>query len=359
MMRTRRAVFDSPRSLVAALLALVVAFTVVVAGPAAADDRPDLTVMTRNLYLGASLEPAIAAQDTTEFLVAVATIYAIVQFTDFEARAEAVADEIAASAPDLIGLQEVSNWIALGPGAPAGIDFLTVLLADLADRGLSYSVAAVSDNATVGPVPLVAPCDGEVGECLLIFEDRDVILVNDARKGLSVANPQSALYVAQAELDTPVGPLSFSRGWASVDATLRGRTFRFVNTHLETEAFPDVQEAQTAEFLAGPVRGPGTIIAVGDFNSAADGSSTASYAMLTKRFTDAWVTQRRDPGLTCCQSETLTNPVSELGSRIDLVLTRGRARPFAASVVGAAPFQAAPPFWASDHAGVVVAIRLR
>jgi endonuclease/exonuclease/phosphatase family metal-dependent hydrolase len=356
----RRAVHRSPRAFVAALLALVLGLSVVAASPAAAADGRSLTVMTRNLYLGASLDSAILAQDTTEFLVAVATIYATVQFTDFATRSEAVADEIAAAEPDLVGLQEVSNWVAIGPTAAPSIDFLTVLMEDLADRGLSYSVAAVSENATVGPVPLVAPCDGDVGACLLIFQDRDVILVNDARRGLSVSNPQSALYEAQAVLDTPVGPLSFSRGWASVDATLRGRTVRFVNTHLETGAFPSVQEAQAAEFLAGPVRGPGVVIAVGDFNSAADGSTTATYEMLVgSGLDDVWRTQRRDPGLTCCQNETLTNPVSELATRIDLVLTSSGARPTSASVVGDTPFQAVPPFWASDHAGVVATIRLR
>lgn len=360
MPSTRRTAFGSLRALIAALLALALALTVMGAAPAAADDRRTVTVMTRNLYLGASLNPAIAAQDATEFLVAVATIYGTVQFTDFATRSEAVADEIAANEPDLVGLQEVSNWIATGPGTAPSIDFLEVLLEDLADRGLSYSVAAVSDNASVGPVPLVAPCNGDVGACLLIFQDRDVILVNDARRGLSVSNPQSALYDAQAVLDTPVGPLSFSRGWVSVDATLRGRNFRFVNTHLETEDFPAVQEAQAAEFLAGPGRGPGAVIAVGDFNSAADGSTTASYGMLTASyFADAWRTQRRDPGLTCCENETLTNPVSQLASRIDLVLTHAGARAVTASVVGAVPFQQVPPFWASDHAGVIATVRLR
>lgn len=357
---TRRTTSRSPRALIAALLALALALSVAVAGPATADDRRTVTVMTRNLYLGASLNSAIAAQDTTEFLVAVATIYGTVQFTDFEARSEAVADEIASHEPDLVGLQEVSKWTAIGPGTAPSIDFLEVLLDALAARDLSYSVAAVSDNATVGPVPLVAPCDGDIGACLLIFQDRDVILVNDARRGLSVSNPQSGLYENQAVLDTPVGPLSFSRGWASVDATLRGRVFRFVNTHLETDDFPEVQEAQAAEFLAGPGRGPGAVIAVGDFNSPADGSTTASYEILTgSYFADAWRTQRRDPGLTCCQNETLTNPVSQLSSRIDLVLTHAGARAVTAAVVGAVPFQAMPPFWASDHAGVVATIRLR
>ncbi|MGB8021849.1 MAG: hypothetical protein WCF04_11525 [Candidatus Nanopelagicales bacterium] len=65
-----------------------------------------------------------------------------------------------------------------------------------------------------------------------------------------------------------------------MQARFQGKSFRFVNTHLETEDFAAVQQAQAAEFLSGPARG-GQVIAVGDFNSAADGSSTTSYSQLT------------------------------------------------------------------------------
>jgi endonuclease/exonuclease/phosphatase family metal-dependent hydrolase len=152
--------------------------------------------------------------------------------------------------------------------------------------------------------------------------------------------------------------VSFKRGWATIEGSLEGRPFHFANTHLETEDFPDVQEAQAAEFLAGPAFGPGADIATGDFNSAADGSTTTSYAQLTKKFKDAWRVNKGVPGLTCCQNETLTNPTSQLGSRIDLILTRNGAKALSASVIGATPFQASPPLWPSDHAGVVATVRL-
>jgi len=150
-------------------------------------------------------------------------------------------------------------------------------------------------------------------------------------------------------------------------ARLAGQPFRFANTHLETEDFPAVQEAQATEFLAGPARG-GTVVATGDFNSAADGSTTTSYDQLTApgRFRDAWDEALLAPGWTCCQQSNtpplapgaLNNPVSTLRTRIDLVLARGAARPQGATVVGEVPFQAMPPFWPSDHAGVVAEIRL-
>jgi endonuclease/exonuclease/phosphatase family metal-dependent hydrolase len=341
-----------------AFIVIALILSVLAPGSAIAKDKRELDVMTRNLYLGSSLTPAIGAQDPAEFLLAVAGIWGTVQFTDFTTRAEAVADEIVATTPDLIGLQEVSLWETTGPALP-GIDFLEVLLAALHARGLDYSVAAVSTNAVIGPVPLVLCADPVIGACTLQFTDRDVILVNETTGGLEIGDAASGLYETQAVLSTPVGPLSFDRGWAYVDGTFEGKKFRFANTHLETEDFPAVQEAQAREFLAGPAKTGGAVIAVGDFNSAADGSTTASYSILTKAyFDDAWDLNSGDPGLTCCQNGTLTNPTSELQTRIDLVLTHAASRALSAEVVGATPFQATPPFWASDHAGVVATIRI-
>jgi endonuclease/exonuclease/phosphatase family metal-dependent hydrolase len=341
-------------ALIAAVLLLLLP------GMAQAKDKRELRVMTRNLYLGSSLNAAVSAPDATAFLFAVAGIYSTVQFTDFPTRANAIADEIATHVPDIIGLQEVSNWTSFGPGAIApSLDFLAILQQALADRGLAYSVAAVSDNANIGPVPLLFPCGGPLGACFLSFQDRDVILVNDDTADLAISNPQSGSYATQQILATPVGSLSFSRGWCSIDGRLDGKKFRFVNTHLETEDFPAVQEAQGQEFLAGPAKAGGAVIATGDFNSAADGSTTTTYADLTKSyFDDAWDTNPGDAGLSCCQNETLTNPTSLSGSRIDLVLTHAASRALDADLVGDSPFGASPPFWASDHAGVVATLRI-
>jgi len=165
-------------------------------------------------------------------------------------------------------------------------------------------------------------------------------------------------------------PLTIKRGWTAVDANVRGTGwFRFVNTHLETEDFPAVQQAQASEFLKGPAKG-GTIVATGDFNSASDGSTTNSYAQLTSpgKFSDAWDEGQLGAGSSCCQESNtpplapgaLNNPTSTLRTRIDLILTRGAARSDGneAQLIGDSPFEATPPFWPSDHAGVVAEVRL-
>jgi endonuclease/exonuclease/phosphatase family metal-dependent hydrolase len=324
-----------------------------------AKDKRALKVMTQNLYVGASLTPISAATTPFEFVVAAATIYAEVQFTDFPARANAIAAEIEANAPDVIALQEVTTWTSTGPGAPPSQDFLAILQQALVGRGLAYSVAAASNNVHVGPVPLLL-CSGPFGSCLVSIQDRDVILVNDSNPSLHTSHPQSGRYLAQQVLQTQAGPLSIDRGWASIDGTIDGKGFRFLTTHLEIEDAAAVQEAEAAELLAGPSRFAGAVIAAGDFNSAADGSTTRTYATLTKAFfQDAWDANPGDTGYSCCQTDTLTNQASALATRIDLVLTHGAARAVNAHLVGNVPFQATPPLWPSDHAGLVATVRLQ
>lgn len=339
---------------VAALMALMIA----VPGISEAKDKRDLVVMTQNLYLGSSLDPVIQATNATEFLVAVATIHANVQSTDFPRRAALIADEIAAKQPDIVGLQEVSKWTSVDQGTTQVQDFLAILIDQLAQRGLSYSVAGVSHNVSIGPIPLLFPCSVELG-CFVSFEDRDVILVNDSTPALEILDTQSGRYATQESFVTPAGPLSFDRGWVYVDATLDGKKFRFVNTHLEEEFYPQTQEAQALEFLSGPAKTGSAVIAVGDFNSAADGSNTQSYSLLTKSyFDDAWSTNPGGPGYTCCQDSTLSNVNSALYERVDLILDHAASRAQEAEIDGDTPSGTTPPFWPSDHAGVVSTIRI-
>lgn len=335
--------------------------------------RPQLTVMTQNLYLGSPLTPALDPSVDTpeEFVAAVAQIYGTALATDFPTRAAAIADTVAKEQPDLIGLQEVTDWVATathaGP-APVSQDFLKILLGELAERGLDYQVAAVASNADIGPAPLVAPafgCGVSAADCVVTLKDRDVILVNAETRGLHWSRPRSGRYDAQQTLTLPgSAPVSFARGWASIKVKYRGERFRFVTTHLEVAGFPEVQEAQAREFVTGPARARKAVVAVGDFNSAADGSTTGSYQVLTDALRDAWtVANPDDPGFTSGQNGTLSNDTSQLSRRIDLVLKRSscrtRVRVREAHVVGDAPFQDAAPRWPSDHAGVVATLRLR
>ena len=65
--------------------------------------------MTRNLYLGADLGPAIAAADLRRDRRG-GEIINDVDASDFPARAKLLAKEIAKANPDLLGLQEAALW---------------------------------------------------------------------------------------------------------------------------------------------------------------------------------------------------------------------------------------------------------
>src|SRR5688572_22451305 len=181
--------------------------------------------MTQNLYLGSPLDPALDPSVDTpqEFVAAVAQIYATALATDFPTRAEAIADTIAEEQPDLIGLQEVTEWVAAptreGPTPPSQ-DFLKILAAELDERGLDYDVAAVVNNADIGPAPLVAPqfgCGVTATDCTITLRDRDVILVNQDTPGLHWSDPRSGRYESQQTFTPPGSPeVSFARGWVTI-----------------------------------------------------------------------------------------------------------------------------------------------
>lgn len=314
--------------------------------------RPALTVLTQNLYLGADLAPALAAATPAAFVAAVAAAHAGVLSTDFPRRAAAFADLVAAARPAILGLQEVADWqVRVRERRVEGQDFLVILLSALVARGLDYRVAAVSPNALVGPAPLGT--DGH-----LTLRDRDVVLVDATAADLVVTEATSGRYVMQESLTPPLGPpISFARGWAAVDATWSGVPLRFVTTHTELDAFPNTQLAQVHELLTGPAAGPGAVVVTGDLNAV---PGTAPYGVLVQACADAWSVNGDDPGATCGRDHALADPTVILASRIDLVLIRGPVRTLSARVVGTEPLVggAGPPWWVSDHAGVLAALEV-
>ena len=125
---------------------------------------------------------------------------------------------------------------------------------------------------------------------------------------------------------SPVGPIVFKRGWASVDVKMAGHTFRFATTHLEPTV-PAIRQAQANELLQG-IGNSLPVILVGDFNANPNDSSDPTHQnFLLANFDDAWLLRRPfNPGFTCCQEGNLLNPKSLLSVRLDWVLFRGKFR---------------------------------
>ena len=111
LFRTRR----FHRRALLAIAVCVVAVALIPATASASGSNASLPkVMTRNLYLGADLNPAIAALGCTPApfctFDANQTIWNQVVATDFPARAKKLAKEIDDDDPYIVGLQEVALW---------------------------------------------------------------------------------------------------------------------------------------------------------------------------------------------------------------------------------------------------------
>lgn len=328
-------------------------------GPAYADDGK-LTVMTRNLYLGADLTAILTAGSSAELVAATTAAWGQVQTNDFAARAEKLADEIVAAGPDLVGVQEASLWRTQSPGdaASAGtvpattvaIDFLGILLDRLAARGHPYAAVQTVELFDV-EVPVV---QGQ-GTIDVRLTDRLVIL---GVSGIPASNARGQAYgdANLLQLSLLGRPVGVKRGWAAVDVTIGGKPITFVTTHLEAFAAPPrVAQANELAGILSSITGP--VALVGDLNSL---PGTEGEAVLAGAgFSDAWTTVHAgDAGFTCCFPPDLRETTPGLDERIDYVLTRGALTPETAEIVGEETAdRTASGLWPSDHAGVVVTLQ--
>jgi endonuclease/exonuclease/phosphatase family metal-dependent hydrolase len=333
----------------------------------AENDRGSVvTVMTRNLYLGTGLNNIVGVSSLAELVTAVDEDWAHVLANDFPTRARALAEEIGSARPDVIGLQEVTLYrdqtpgdLRTHPGPNAThvvLDLLAILQAELDARGTPYTALATSTNADLE----VARSDTDGGLVDVRITDRDVILVR-AEVADRVSNPLHGHYTAVRSLPSWPGAIASTRGWASIDYSPEPRTtVRILTTHLEVSGprAGRIQARQAEEARALIAASPHPVIALGDFNSAPDGSGTDTYARLTEVLDDAWVAARpADRGPTCCQAELLDNQAGDEDVRFDLVLVPEGWRVESVTRTGAEPFRTAPPpLWASDHVGVTAEI---
>jgi hypothetical protein len=318
-----------------------------------------IPVMTRNLYLGSELGGLFAAQTEEQLVAAASEVWANVLASDFPARAEILAEEVAQDRPLLIGLQEVSLFtaVAVEGGGTATIDFLEILLDALDDAGLAYEPVSISE-AFAGTLPAIDPDLGFVQATLV---DRDVVLARTdvSASQLTILDEDTGLFDAALELPVLGAPLRIDRGWNLVDVEVRDRTFRFVNSHFEAFDPGEVIRSQQAqELLAGPLATDLPVVLLGDFNSDANAGGLAYGLLIGGGFEDVWtLTNPGEPGLTCCHDADLRNEEVELRSRIDLILIRDGIRARGAAVIGIDPaMRTDAGLWPSDHAGVVAGL---
>jgi len=373
------------------------------AAPAEAkSDEPakPVTVMTRNVYLGADIQrPIRATAGLTGAAAFVAlgnsnhTTRMIVDQTNFPRRSELLAEEIASVKPDLIGLQEVALWRSgplelplPGMGTPGELnaekvdyDYLEILLRDLRQEGVPYKAVVVQEESDVeAPAFVGNPFTGTVAQGRDVrLTIRDVILLR-ASSNLRVLDQGSGQYDARIVLPVAGLTTAFVRGFNWVDvAHGSGTPFRFVNTHLEAFS-SDVALAQAVQLLAGPAadRNRTTIIAC-DCNSDPLNNTVKPHDLLGTPhsgpynfitgpggFTDLWLTWRpANEGWTSGLNETVDEPAPpSFDHRIDMIFARTapgeQVQVIAGEVTGDESGDKDPVtgLWPSDHAGVVLTL---
>ena len=382
------------RLIVALLLLCMALVAVLIVRASARAVQSSVTVMTRNLYLGADINrPLQAAQGRTGHDALLALGHAnhevreIVQRTNFGARSELLADEIAFIRPDLIGLQEVALW-RHGPlqldhlgrldAVATDADFLEILRRDLTERGVSYEVVSMQQESDVeGPAFTGDPFRGTVDEGRDVrLTVRDVILLRQGSQARVTDNGGSQ-YRHRIDVTLAGVGFAFIRGYAWADVAVGRSRFRFVTTHLESLS-ADLALAQAGELVAGLERSPIAAVIACDCNSDPDSDDvrpqdkalpSAAYHLLTQRggFSDLWSRQRTSdgPGFTAGLSELVNDPTTKgFSRRPDLVLLRATAeygiRSGSGDVIGdkLTARDDWTGLWPSDHAGVVMHLRI-
>ncbi len=382
----------APVLLGAALLAALVLFVAphgATAKPQAAKPKPtEVKVMTRNIYLGADLTPAIQAKGVTAFTEATGQILREVTANDFPVRAKGLAKEILSKEPDLVGLQEVAEWrtgppsleTLLGGSKPKATtvryDYLAELLKQLNKGRARYRAVVVNpefdfeapadENGIPGDGPNSLIANAEVNGRLTM---RDVILAKVGGE-VKVSDPEKGHFKSLNSEEISGAKVTVVRGWASVDATVRGSApFHLVDTHLESfdpqTVVPSIRAQQAAELVApdGPLTDKLPTVLVGDLNSdtktAVQPGDGQAYETLVK----AGMRERSTyKPLGCCLQTSLL-PVGDGGAasqfdhKVDHIMTRDPklVKEVNSSVTGRSPQNG---FWDSDHAGLFSTLKI-
>jgi endonuclease/exonuclease/phosphatase family metal-dependent hydrolase len=362
---------------------------------AVAEAKPaTVKVMSRNVYLGADLTPGVQATSLQALVTGAGKILNEVDSNDFRIRAQGLAVEILRQQPDLVGLQEAALWRTepcdknpLPPSATTvRYDFLQLLLAQLNKGKKRYSLVIAKpefdfevwantdgDESTAGPN---CPMGSEINGRLTM---RDAILAKRGSvktKGAASGTFDTLLQVRPAGVSIDV-----TRGWTSVDATVAGHKFHFVNTHLEafdsapaanhTNKGTDlgngaVREAQAKELIkpGGPATSKLPVILLGDLNSdtkteVKPGDGLAYRAMLNAHF----VERATAKPLGCCLNQSVLTvgaggQAKDFDHIVDHVMTNSARKVtlLSSTVTGLKPLDG---LWDSDHAGLFSALQLR
>jgi len=382
------------------LVALLVALSLFPVAPAQAADT-QVTVMTRNLYLGSDV--GVAMDLIPNLSAAAQFMWDQVKATDFNKRAPKLAAEVIAQKPDVIGLQEATIWFCkknafskrtevfnftkqfLAATKAQGTEYVLAQKDGITALNTGYSIAAVPFVTIVNDPETFQPLFGQ-DKAACGFEIADALAVRAdlASKILKVGN-------TEYEQTYTIVPtiMTIYRGYTWADIQIGNTPVRFVTTHLESlwdeNKIPNAA-IQAQQLIADLKNTDMPVVIMGDFNSDprdprisddpnAGGQPTASEVCPAGSSTcNAYLLMREsgykdvgpdslDPmNNTWGMNALLTGPdpvrlkySQQLGNyagysdRLDYVFVKNGVEVISATLIGATP----PNNLNTDHAGVV------
>ncbi|MBT8487947.1 MAG: hypothetical protein KJO65_03860, partial [Gemmatimonadetes bacterium] len=198
----------------------------------------EISAYTQNMFLGGDTSPLFGLDfnDLPAVIAATAAFYGEVLASDVPSRVAIFADELEASEPRIVALQEAVAYATgfLNPvtfeftGTAPGPNLLASLLGEIAARQLPYRLTVLQPTSAIA-LPMGAPT--AQGLPALGVQDHIAILVHE---DVLVNATDQGLYAVNVVL----GPLAVARGWASVSVQHDGQSYHFVTTHLETQGTP-------------------------------------------------------------------------------------------------------------------------
>jgi len=352
-----------------ALAVLMLAHIVLpVAAQALSKGKSDLRVMNYNINEGTDFSEIAQATNQQEFLIAVGQTITQVRATNPPQRMQAVATQILAVAPTLVSVEEVDQWYT-GPFDPSTqtcgsttleFDMLPELLHSLAVQGGHYQVAVQALQYAYPPTPGTDPAqhlDLRAGGQLQRDPGENGPRPRDLPVEQSTVRALRLHSLSQQSYWRHTGAESLGVGRRAVQQP----GFCFIGTDLDaTDA--NVRALQAGELRSGPANTALPVIIAMDANAQAAPlpQDAACLDFLAAGYNDAWSDLFSNvSGFTCCQTELDNNPVSELFTRIDLILTHGPVEVQNIALFGAdAASKTADGLWPSDHAGIAAQVSI-
>ena len=382
------------------LVALLVALSLFPVAPAQAADT-QVTVMTRNLYLGSDV--GVAMDLIPNLSAAAQFMWDQVKATDFNKRAPKLAAEVIAQKPDVIGLQEATIWFCkknafskrtevfnftkqfLAATKAQGTEYVLAQKDGITALNTGYSIAAVPFVTMVNDPETFQPLFGQ-DKAACGFEIADALAVRAdlASKVLKVGN-------TEYEQTYTIVPtiMTIYRGYTWADIQIGNSPVRFVTTHLESlwdeNKIPNAA-IQAQQLIADLMNTDMPVVIMGDFNSdprdprisddpnaggqptasevcPAGGSTCNAYLLMRESgYKDVGPDSLDPMNNTWGMNALLTgaDPVrlkysQQLGNyagysdRLDYVFVKNGVEVVSATIIGATP----PNNLNTDHAGVV------